>query len=97
MKHRIGINVYEAANERIDYIFKNFERVYVSFSGGKDSGVMLNLCLDYMRRNNVTRKLGIPEYITRMAWKELTEEQRNAANDQAQQVITLWLTRYRTI
>ena len=43
-------NVYEAANERIEYIFNNFERVYLSFSGGKDSGVMLNLALDYMRK-----------------------------------------------
>ncbi len=45
-------NVYEASNERIDFIFKNFERIYISFSGGKDSGVMLNLVLDYMRKNN---------------------------------------------
>lgn len=52
-------NVYDASNERIDFIFKNFERVYLSFSGGKDSGVMLNLTLDYMKRNNITRKLGI--------------------------------------
>jgi len=52
-------NVYDAANERIDYIFNNFERVYLSFSGGKDSGVMLNLVIDYMRKNNITKKLGI--------------------------------------
>jgi len=52
-------NVYEAANERLDYIFKNFEKVYLSFSGGKDSGVMLNLALDYMRKNNIKTKLGI--------------------------------------
>lgn len=52
-------NVYEAANERIDYIFKNFKRRYLSFSGGKDSGVMLNLVIDYMRKNNITEKLGI--------------------------------------
>lgn len=53
-------NVYDAANERIEYIFNNFERVYLSFSGGKDSGVMLNLALDYMKKNNIRdRKLGI--------------------------------------
>jgi predicted phosphoadenosine phosphosulfate sulfurtransferase len=54
-----SINVYDAANERIDFIFKNFERIYLSFSGGKDSGVMLNLVLDYMRKNNITEKIGI--------------------------------------
>ena len=52
-------NVYDAANERIDFIFKNFERIYLSFSGGKDSGVMLNLTLDYMRKNNISGKIGV--------------------------------------
>lgn len=52
-------NVYDAANERIDFVFKNFERVYLSFSGGKDSGVMLNLVLDYMRKNGITQKIGV--------------------------------------
>jgi predicted phosphoadenosine phosphosulfate sulfurtransferase len=52
-------NVYDAANERIKYIFDNFERVYLSFSGGKDSGVMLNLALDYVKKNNINKKIGI--------------------------------------
>jgi len=52
-------NVYEAANERLDFIFSNFEKVYLSFSGGKDSGVLLNLVLDYMKANNIKKKLGI--------------------------------------
>jgi hypothetical protein len=28
-------NVYEAAQERLDFIFKHFKRIYVSFSGEK--------------------------------------------------------------
>jgi len=52
-------NVYNAANERIEFIFKNFKRIYLSFSGGKDSGVMLNLTIDYMRKNNIKNKIGI--------------------------------------
>ena len=59
VKKYLDKNVYEAACERIDYIFKNFEKVYLSFSGGKDSGVMLNLVIDYMRKNNITDKVGI--------------------------------------
>jgi len=59
MKKYIDLNVYDAANERIDYIFKNFERIYLSFSGGKDSGVMLNLVIDYMKRNNIKEKIGV--------------------------------------
>lgn len=53
------LDVFEAANQRIDFIFKNFKRIYVSFSGGKDSGVMLNLVVDYMRKNGITNKIGV--------------------------------------
>lgn len=59
MRKYIEKNVYDSANERIDFIFKNFERVYLSFSGGKDSGVMLNLAIDYIRKNNIKTKLGV--------------------------------------
>lgn len=54
-----NVNVYEAAQGRMRFIFDNFERIYLSFSGGKDSGVVLNLALDYMRANGITRKLGV--------------------------------------
>lgn len=53
------LNVYDAAQERFKYIFDNFERVYLSFSGGKDSGVMLNLALDYVKKNKINKKIGI--------------------------------------
>jgi len=52
-------DVYAAAMERIDFIFKNFKRIYVSFSGGKDSGVMLNLVLEYMRAHKITERVGV--------------------------------------
>ncbi len=52
-------NVYDAANERFKFIFKNFDRIYLSFSGGKDSGVMLNMAIDYMRRHKIKKKIGL--------------------------------------
>lgn len=44
-KKWIGINVNDAARRRIEYVFDNFPRVYVSFSGGKDSTVMLHMVM----------------------------------------------------
>lgn len=52
-KHRLPINVLDAAKERISWTFDNFLRVYVSFSGGKDSTVMLHLVADEARKRGV--------------------------------------------
>lgn len=43
-------NVYQAAVERYEYIFTHFERVCISFSNGKDSGVLLNLAIEVARK-----------------------------------------------
>lgn len=52
-------NVYEAAQKRIEYLFQEFDNICVSFSGGKDSGVLLNMIFRYMRANKVVRKIAI--------------------------------------
>jgi len=57
VKKYLDINVYEATQARLKYIFDNFDNIYVSFSGGKDSGLLLNMVLDYKRRNNIQNKL----------------------------------------
>jgi len=36
-------------------------------------------------------EFGCPEYVVRMAWKELTNEQRELANDQARTVLNIWI------
>lgn len=51
------MNVYEAAQQRLKLIFSEFDNICVSFSGGKDSGVLLNLCIDYIRNHDPERKL----------------------------------------
>ena len=45
-KYYIDKTVLEAAKERVEYTFDNFKRIYVSFSAGKDSTVMLHLVMD---------------------------------------------------
>lgn len=52
-------NVYELTQERLRMIFSEFDNIYISFSGGKDSGVLLNLCIDYIRRHNLKRRIGV--------------------------------------
>jgi predicted phosphoadenosine phosphosulfate sulfurtransferase len=42
----------QAAQERVEFIFDNFEKIYVSFSGGKDSSVMSHLILTEARKRN---------------------------------------------
>ncbi|MFA5196426.1 MAG: DUF3440 domain-containing protein [Bacteroidales bacterium] len=56
-KKSLGINVLEAAQQRISIVFDNFPRIYLSFSGGKDSTVMFHLVMDEAIKRN--RKIGI--------------------------------------
>ncbi len=51
------MDVFDAAEERIRYAFTNFSVVYVSFSGGKDSTVMLHMVGKIAREYG--RKFGI--------------------------------------
>lgn len=54
MKKYRAQNVLDAARERIEYTFDHFEKIYVSFSGGKDSSVMLHLVMqEAIKRNRI--------------------------------------------
>jgi len=44
-KIHMSENVHTAALKRLDTVFTNFKKVYVSFSGGKDSSILLHLAL----------------------------------------------------
>ena len=51
------LDVLSAARDRIAWTFDKFERIYVSFSAGKDSTVMLHLVADEARRRK--RRIGV--------------------------------------
>jgi len=56
-KIRLNKNVLLASEERIKYAFDNFEKIYLSFSAGKDSTVMLHLTMQEAKKRNV--KIGV--------------------------------------
>lgn len=45
-KNFIGIDVLTAAKQRIEYVFNEFDKIFISFSGGKDSTVMFHLVME---------------------------------------------------
>lgn len=57
LKKYTNVNVLDASRERVAYTFDHFEKVYVSFSGGKDSSVMLHLVMQEAIKRN--RKVGV--------------------------------------
>lgn len=52
-------NVYDATQARLRYIFEEFDNIFVSFSGGKDSALLLNLTLDFQRKYYPNKKIGV--------------------------------------
>ena len=87
IRQYLDLSVYEAAQKRFAYLFREFDNIFVSFSGGKDSGVLLNLLLDYRNENCPDRVIGVyhqdfeaqytvtTEYITRTF--ERLEKEKN--------------------
>lgn len=56
-KKYLDLSVLDAAKRRIAETFDNFERIYISFSGGKDSTVMVHLVMDEAIKRG--RKVGL--------------------------------------
>jgi predicted phosphoadenosine phosphosulfate sulfurtransferase len=56
-KRYLDFNVLQAAEDRIKWVFDTFPKIYVSFSGGKDSTVMLHLVMEEAIKRN--QKIGV--------------------------------------
>lgn len=59
MRQYTGQNVYSALQERLKFIFEEFDNIFVSFSGGKDSGILLNITLDFQQKYYPNKKIGV--------------------------------------
>lgn len=57
LKKKLNHTVFEATKARITTTFDEFERIYVSFSAGKDSTVMLHMVVDEAKKRG--RKIGV--------------------------------------
>lgn len=59
MKRYLEMNVYQAALERINHVVDTFDRVDVSFSGGKDSLAVLHLLEEVYKARGIHRPINV--------------------------------------
>jgi len=78
MKRYSDKSVLDASRERISEVFDGFNKVYVSFSGGKDSTVMLHLVADEARKRG--RKIGLLIIDLEAQYKETVAHIENCIN-----------------
>jgi len=52
-------SVFDAFMERMEYIFSKFEHIVVAFSGGKDSGLLLELVNQYCLQHKSSAKVSV--------------------------------------
>ncbi len=59
VKEYLEQNVWETLQERLRFLFEEFDNIYISFSGGKDSGLLLNILMDFRRRYFPWKNVGV--------------------------------------
>lgn len=59
MKKFLKENVYEHTLKRLKYIFSKFDHIVIAFSGGKDSGVLLELVYKYYKSSSSKIKISV--------------------------------------
>lgn len=82
-------SVLEAAKERISWVFDNFQKLYVSFSGGKDSSVLLHLVMDEAIKRN--RVVGVLFLDWECQFKLTIEHVENMFNLYAKNIEPYWV------
>lgn len=88
-KRPIGINVLEAARQRIAWTFDNFPKIYVSFSAGKDSTVMLHLVAEEARKRQ--QEIGVLLIDLEGQYKLTIDHVRDILTEYSDIIIPFWV------
>jgi len=81
-------SVLEASLERVRFIFDNFSKIYVSFSGGKDSTVMSHLILEEARKRS--RIVGVLVIDLEAQYKDTIDHIRELVEEYADVIDLHW-------
>lgn len=90
MKEYSEVSVYDAALDRIKIAFTEFDNILISFSGGKDSGVMLNLAYNYAKKTGQLNKMAV-YFLDYEAQYKLTIDYVKSEFDRLSDIKRFWL------
>lgn len=85
----LNMNVLDAAKERVSWTFDNFEHIYVSFSGGKDSTVMTHLVMDEAIKRN--RKVGLLFIDWEIQYQNTIEHVKHIFETYKEHIVPYWM------
>lgn len=86
----LSVDVLTAAKKRISFIFDNFERLYVSFSGGKDSSVLFHLVAEEAEKRK--RKFGVLFIDWEAQYKLTIQHVESMLKGYSKQIEPYWIT-----
>ena len=88
LKNYTNKSVLTAAKERVAWTFDQVEKVYVSFSGGKDSTVMMHLVMDEAIKRD--RKVGVLIVDLEAQYQATSDHVRNMVEHYADHIDLHW-------
>jgi predicted phosphoadenosine phosphosulfate sulfurtransferase len=88
-KRYLNCNVLEESKNRISFVFDNFDKIYCSFSGGKDSTAMIHLIMEEAKKRN--RKIGVLFIDWECQFEMTIEHVRNIYSMYSDYIIPFWI------
>ena len=88
-KKYLAQNVYDAARERIKWTFDEFDRICVSYSGGKDSSAMLHMVMEEAIRRG--RKVHVLFIDWEAQYKLLIDHVQHCFDIYSDHIIPFWV------